>query len=112
MAYRLRRNWDFLKLLSNGKRNVRRKILSTGHNDLIKCISECCLNVIKGNVNLNPEQKTKLIKHKKVIRKLARKRLALKKKRTILLQKGGALPALLIPILSLVGSLIIDAVRK
>lgn len=112
MTDRLKRNLDFLKMLSSGNRILRNKILMTGHNDLIRCLSECCLNVIKGNVKLSSDEKKRLKRHRKLIRALSKKKVSLKNKRNLLLQKGGALPALLIPILTFAGSLLLDSIRK
>jgi len=112
MTDRLTRNLDFLKLLAKGNRRVRQKIIRSSHNDLIRCLSDCCLNVIKGNVQLDNQQKKRLVRHRKTVRNLSHKTVSLKKKRALLLQKGGALPALLVPILSIVGSLLLDKISK
>lgn len=84
------------------KRNFLRKLPKRA----IRCISECCLNTLKGNVKLNPSQKRKLTPHKQVIRTLASKKLPLYKKKKILIQKGGFLNVLIPAALTVLTSLI------
>jgi hypothetical protein len=112
MTDRLERNLDFLKILAKATRRKRTKIISQCNADLICCLSECCLNVIKGNVPLKPDDKKRLNRHRKLVRLLAKKKPSLTRKRTLLLQKGGALPALLIPVLTVVGSLLLEKLTK
>lgn len=107
MTSRLRRNVDFLKLLSQASHYKRKKVYRCCNNDLIICVADCCLNVIKGNVPLDEEDKLKVKRHRKLIRLLAKREIPLKKKREVLIQKGGALTPLLIPILSLAASLLL-----
>lgn len=112
MTERFRKNIDFLKLLCRKNPGLRSKILRGCDNDLIRCLSDCCQNIIKGNVPLNPSQTKALRRHRDTIRTVAKKRVALKDKRQLLLQKGGALPALLIPILSIASTILADIVTK
>ena len=42
-------------------------ILKSADNELIKCICECALNVLRGNIPLEPAQKKTLQKYKKTI---------------------------------------------
>ncbi len=72
---------------------------------LLKCLCECCLNVLKGNVKLTASQKQNLSRHRKVLRDLADRKVSVKRKKHILVQKGGFLPALLRPILSTLAGL-------
>nr|DAC81384.1 TPA_asm: gasderminX [Parasteatoda house spider adintovirus] len=61
----------------------------------IKCISECCLNTLKGNIPITAHQKRKLARHKHTLRKLSDKKVSFKKKRKLIIQKGGFLYGLL-----------------
>ena len=107
MTDRLRRNVDFLRMLAKGNSTKRKRLLACAHKDLIQCISECALNVLKGNVKLSSVDLKRIKRHRKLVRTLAEKKTALKKKRELLIQKGGGLPALLIPILTLVSTLLL-----
>ena len=79
---------------------------------MINSLCECCLNILKGNVSLTPTQKRRLNKHKQTLRLLARKQTSLRVKKKALTQKGGFLGALLGPIISTVGSLLLGGLAQ
>ena len=112
MASRVKKHLDSLKILRKAKPKFRKNFLLGADNDLIKCLCECSLNVLNGNIKLSKNQKKSLRKHRKNIRTLAAKKVGLKRKRKILIQKGGFLPALLAPVLGIAGSLIGDLLRR
>lgn len=111
VAKRLRRNLQFLKSLKKAKKRQRSTILKSANKDLILCICDCAYNVLKGNVHLKPKDKKALRRHKRALRALAEKRVALKRKQKLLVQKGGFLPFLLAPILSAAGGLLGGLIR-
>lgn len=107
MSRRLRNNADFLRVLAKASPKLRRAILSCCHSELIKAICEVTLNVLRGVVPVNQQQKEKLKRYKKVLRALADRKVSLKKKREHLNQTGGNfLPVLLPPVLSALASLL------
>ena len=71
-----------IKLLSAAIPRARKQLIANGDKELIDCVSECCVNILKGNIPLNEQQKTKLCKHKKNLRKLALMKVSLKEKNT------------------------------
>jgi len=98
---RLRRNLDFLQLYRKGDKQFRKNLLKKATKEHINTVCECAHNTLCGNIPLSSAQKSKLAKHKALLRKLGNRRIALQKKRKLLVQKGGALLPLLIgPILS------------
>lgn len=108
-AERLRRNYKFLKLLKKAQRTKRKNLLEAADKDQILCLCDCANNILKGNIHLKPKEKKQLTRHKTVLRTLASGKGSknIKKKRNLLIQKGGFLPALLAPILSgLAGGLV------
>jgi hypothetical protein len=67
---------------------------------LIRVICECCLNILKGNVKLSKREKSRLKRHRLLLRRLAERK-PLKSKQNLLQHGGGAfLPLLLAPIIS------------
>ena len=81
---------------------MRKSIIENGDKDLIFSLCECVLNCINGNVSINSEAKSKLLRHKKSLKALLdkKKNINLANKRKIL-QKGGAfLPILLSSVVS------------
>ena len=76
---------------------------------MIHIICYCVYNVVKGNVpSLNQEKVNKLARHKTILIKLTKK-VPIKGKRKILVQKGGGFLPLLLP---LVAPLIAKVVSK
>jgi hypothetical protein len=62
--------------------------------------------VLKGNVPLTTKEKSRLKKHKNKLRTLVKKKVSLSKKKDIIQSGGGFLGALLMPVASLLGSLL------
>lgn len=93
---------------SNIKNKTRQNIVKEGGKDLRSCICECALNVLKENVPLSKNQWIKLKRLRKPIEVLASKRVPVKKKKTIIQQKGGRLfPLLFTPIIKALAGAVI-----
>lgn len=86
---------ECLKLL--GKSQRKSAILKSCPNSLIKSVCECVLNLLKGNLPISKQVKTRLTPYKRTLRKLAQKKVPLFKKRRLLIQKGEGFLSLLIP---------------
>lgn len=106
MSARLKRNLDFLRVLQKANPKQRKGILENGNKDLILCLCEVIDNILRGNVNLNSKQKKDLGKYKKVLRQLIDKKLGVAKKRKLFVQKGGFLPAVLAPAITIAATLL------
>ena len=98
MSSRVKRQAPLLHALSKSHPHVCRAILRGADKDLLQCLSECALNILRGNVHLKPAEKASLTKYKQKIRKVAGKKTSLKQKHK-LVQTGGFIPALLAPLL-------------
>lgn len=101
MSKRVKEQLPVLKRLAKccGKQHC--KLINSGGEEILKCLSECAYNVINKNVPLSEPQLLKLSKHKKIVRALACRKSTLKaKKRKVLNQKGGFLLALLAPVIT------------
>ena len=95
------KNLPILKTIATVSPKLRRKILENGNLQLIKAIVECIENVLKGNITLEENSFKKLKKHKASLRKVAKAGNKLSQKKKVIIQKGGAfLPALLLPVIS------------
>ena len=99
MSQRMKRNADALRFLAKCNAKQRKAIIQYADNGLVDSLCECALNLLKGHVRLNPKQKKKLSTHKHRLRALTNKKVARKKKKTILTQNGGFVGALLAPVL-------------
>ena len=107
MNSRCERFAELVPLLRRLKHSVGKKtgdFIRKCNNDLICSFSECCHNLLKGNVPLTPAVKVKLRRHKHNLRKLSTKKTSNKARKKIL-QLGGFPGALITPILSVLVSL-------
>ena len=74
-------------------------------------MSECCPNVLKGNVPLNTAQKVKLSRHKHNLRKLLTKKASIKASKKIL-QRGGFLVPWLLLYLAYLAAFLMEHAKK
>jgi len=112
MSARLKRNISFLRELKRAPVRKRKLLISAAKPDHLKCIAECAHNIVRGNVRISKVQQKKLKRHAKFIRLIAKKSFSLPKKKRLLVQRGGFLPALIAPILGIAGSLLGELIGK
>ena len=97
---------NILRALNKLEGKQRVALLGSADQNLVKCLCECALNILRGNVPLKPGEKNRLKKHAKLLRLLSVKRKDnnFRSKKKLLLQHGGGgfLPALLAPIIAAV----------
>lgn len=94
----LRKNAQILCMLHKFEPKAQQAIIDGAPKCLLDCISEICVNILKGNVTLSAAQKSKLSQFKDSLRKLSKKSTKTSEKRRRI-QKGGFLGALLAPLL-------------
>lgn len=95
------KNLPVLKTLATASPKFRRMILENGNLQLIKAIVECIENVLKGNIPIKEACFKKLKNHKSALRAVSKAPNKLSHKKKVIIQKGGAfLPALLLPVIS------------
>lgn len=95
------KNLPALRTLASAPPKLRRMILENGNLQLIKAIVECIENVLKGNIPIGESCFRKLKKHKSALRAVSISPNKLSKKKKVIIQKGGAfLPALLVPVIT------------
>src|SRR6056300_1408512 len=97
MSRRAINNYHHLKVLASSKPHQVKAILKTADDPLIQTICECIYNLVNSNLPISHYKKRKLCCHKTNLVKLATKGIPLKKKRNILVQKGGNYLSLLLP---------------
>lgn len=101
MSRRVLNNAEILKFLHKAKPQYRRAILKQADKALIHCICECTHNTLRGKLPLTNQQKSKLGRHKKLLRRIVKRGEPLSVKKKIIVQKGGALlPLLLAPLIT------------
>ena len=103
---KLAKTFEKVRILSVATPKARKRLVCEGNREIVDCISECCANVLKGNVPLTSKQTSDLCRHKEKLRLVARKKTGLKEKKEII-QKGGFLGSLLVPVAAVLGNLLL-----
>lgn len=85
----IKSNSAILFALAKTPDSFRKKIITHAPNNLINSISECCQNVLKGNVTMTNDQTSKLKGHSSHIRQLANNKLSINKKKNILNKRNN-----------------------
>lgn len=107
----LRVHAALLHKLARAKPDILKKQLKHLHAPVIRTLKRISRNYLKGNVKLSPLQFKRLQRHKKNIRELALSKTSLNRSRQIL-QKGGFISSILIPLISLFTSLFSKKKRR
>ena len=102
----IKKTFEKVRILNLATPKARQEIVRAGNKQLLDCISECCLNVLNGTIPLTNAQKSKLVKHKKILRRLANEKLSVAKRKKVIQSGKGFLGALLVPAVSLLTSLL------
>ena len=87
---KLKRNLKAMKSLLKADPAKRKQILKEGTNELITCLVDSAINVLKGNVPLTSCQYKALKRRKKLIRALADPKTGVHLKRGLLIKQKGS----------------------
>ena len=108
MSKRVKDNLAYLQVLAKCKPKIRKIIVEHGPADVLMSICECSYNLLKGTIPPTQSQKRSLSRYKNHLRTSADNKVSRIMKKRLLNQKGGnLLTALLPPLLSLLGSLLV-----
>ena len=108
MSKRMKGSLPYLQVIVKSKPKLRKLLIDNVPANVITAICECSLNLLKGVIPLSPRQKRHLARYKTDLRDLASKKVSRKRKKRRLNKKGGnLLSALLPPVLSVLGSLLV-----
>ena len=102
---RIRRHDVVLRALKRVNNATRIAIIANAKKDLIDVLVACAKAIIKGQVDLTPQQSRAIRQRAQDITELVKSGNSLTRKRS-LLQRGGLLPALLGPALSILPELL------
>ena len=107
---KLRGNIKLLNYLKDIPSRRQKFLIKGADREILEAFSEICLNLVKRNVHLTPQQIQKLLPYEEDIYQLSLKRHSLAKKKQII-QKGGFLGTLLGTILPTLISTVIAATQ-
>ena len=81
---KLRKTFEQFRIISLATPCVRKQLVYQGGREIVDCISECCVNILKENVHLPPKRKSCRSKHKQKLREIAKKKVSLQQKKQII----------------------------
>ena len=93
---RLAKHGDVLSVLSKASPPMRKQMIDSASKEVIDTVCECCLNVLKGTIPLSPHQKKCLGKHRHLLRQMVQKKIPVRQKKKMLVQRGGMLLPMLL----------------
>jgi len=91
---------------------MRKGIIMNADKELIYTLCECILNLLNGNINISDEKFNQLKSYKHSFRKILDKKLNLKSKKKLIIQKGGFLEILLPAVISGLSAIISSAISS
>jgi len=109
---RIKSNFHKLHTLKGTQPKLRKALISNCDKDLVKCVCECALNLLHGNVQLSDCTRRKLLKYRRRLRTVVDRRVLLARKKKLIIQRGGFLVPLLTAVLFTSASLIYDGLKK
>ena len=109
---RIKLNYHNLHTLKDANPKVRKAIISNCDKDLINSVSECALNVLRGNITLSNCKKGRLRKFKRQLRAVVDKRVPVTIKKRLIIQRGGFLVPLLTAVLPALATFIFDKLKS
>ena len=107
----VKKHADVLCILAKARPKLVKQIIANAEPSLLKSISECSLNILKGVIPLTNNQKRKLRRYKNAMRQLIKKR-SINRKKKALMMKGGFIGALLGTIAPILISSLIGAAQR
>lgn len=103
----------WLKKLTKARTKIaRKKFFRAAPLKVLRSIREIIKNILNGKIKIKDSQKHFLKRYKNVLYRVTSNDYPVTKQKTILVQRGGFLPNLLLPIISILSSTIADKILK
>ena len=106
MTDRSIKNYHWLKVLHDSKPTTRKALLAAANKELIDTICECLKNILLGRIKISQQLLKKLKRRRRAVEEIQSKKTNIKRKKELLIQQGGFLPAIIAPLLGIAASLI------
>ena len=103
---RIKSNYHRLQTLKDERPKLRTTIIANSDKELLNIISECALNVLKGNVKLSDCKKRKLRKFKRQLRTIVDNSVPLASEKKLIIQRDGFIVPLLTAVLPALATII------
>ena len=111
-SQRVEKHFGVLEYLKDLSSSEQKKFIAGASCELLKTISEICLNLLKGTIELKPGDLNKLKKYKTQIVSLSKRKPSTKQRRQICMQKGGFIGSLLSLVVPSIISAIVTATQR
>ena len=111
-SQRVTQHFGVLEYLKDLSSLEQKRFIQNASCELLKVISEICLNLLKGNITIPDSDLQRLRKYKQQIVLLSKRKHSIKKRKVICNQKGGFLGSLISIALPAIISSIVAATRK
>jgi hypothetical protein len=99
MSLCVQKHLPLFQVIVEANSRLRTLILKAVDKNFVEAITECCLNFLRGNIDLEATRLKKLLKYKLQIRTLGSLKTSLKTKKLILKKSSVFLPVILTPII-------------
>ena len=96
----IRKHAHHLAVLGRGAPDERKRILRDAPDSLHSALAEVARLVLAGKLNLNPDQRTRILRHINAIRKLAHQKTSKKDRADMLRPQRGGFLSFLAPLLA------------
>ena len=96
----IRKHAHHLAVLGRGTPDERKRILRDAPDSLHSALAEVARLVLAGKLNLNPDQRTRILRHINAIRKLAHQKTSKKDRADMLRPQRGGFLSFLAPLLA------------
>ena len=106
MTTRSIKNYHWLKVLHDSKPDTRKVLVAKSNKELIDTICECLKNILLGKIKISPELLKKLKRRRRALEEIQSKKTKTSRKKQLLIQQGGFLPAIIAPLLGIAASVI------
>lgn len=107
-----RRGLPVLGAIAHSSPRLRKAILSNATIGTINDIGECCLNTLSGNVKLSASDRAQLRRYRNYIRRVGSRQVSAKKRRQLLIQRGGNFLPILLPLALTVVERLVSRLRN
>ena len=105
----MQKNVNWLKALQYCSKSEKEHLLKAAKPQSINAVCDYIHNILKGNIDLNQEEKSRLKAKKAILRKLADRRTKVPERKKLLVQHGaGFLNSILGPVLGALGNIFLQ----
>lgn len=112
MSELIRKQLPYFRIITESKPKLSKQILNKVEKKFVLALSECCENLLRGNIKLKRSQLIKLSAQKNNIRFFADRSIKIGEKKKLIIKKQAAVIQILVPIVPVLLHHFKNEVRK